>query len=225
VRIAVIAGGLLLFSALHAAWAQAPDGDRAPVKLKIGVLTGAPRPEGFVIEDLRSGAEKAGWSGEISRRSSVRGPLIKFKRNIGEAEMNVAPMELLADKLAERYGDKLRGKKLVVREFSLAAYGEGYQVPTVVAIPLGRDVVGAAIVGTVITNVILQSMATPRTTNLHVTIDADLDGKEFYAQEIGSLPAENPDAKVLRMMEDFFSFAFYRFERSFSLEGEKPAEK
>ncbi len=208
------------------AWAQAPGQEaKAPVKLGIGTLAGLPRPEGFVIEDRRSEGSKYATVVVVSSRNSMRGPLVKFKRNIGEAELNVPLMDLLADKLIGRYGDKLKGKTLVVREFSLVALGESYQPPTVIGVPLSGDAVGGAIVGTVIANVILQSMATARTTNLHVTVDADLDGKEFYAQEIGSLPAENPDAKVLRMVEELFNFAFYRFERSFSLDAEKPAEK
>ncbi len=223
-RLLLSCAAFLLAGAIHGAWAQGQDEEKkAQAKLNIGTLAGLPRPEGFVIEDLRAGMTKFASYYEISRRSSVRGPLIKYKRTIGEAELNVAPMDLLAERLIERYGDKLKGKKLVVREFSLAAYGEGYQPPTVIAVPLSSGAVGAAVVGTLIGNVLLRSMATARTTNLHVTVDAELDGKEFSALEIGSLPVENPDARVLKIMDDFFNFAFYRFESTSSLESAKPA--
>jgi hypothetical protein len=45
-------------------------------------------------------------------------PLAKYQRNIGDAELNVSPVDFLAETLIERYGDRLKGKRLTVHDFS-----------------------------------------------------------------------------------------------------------
>jgi hypothetical protein len=41
-----------------AAWSQPAEAPKAPEKLQIGAVAGLPRPEGFVVQDLRSSEMK-----------------------------------------------------------------------------------------------------------------------------------------------------------------------
>lgn len=43
-----------------AAWSQPAEAPKAPEKLQIGAVAGLPRPEGFVVQDLRSPEMKTG---------------------------------------------------------------------------------------------------------------------------------------------------------------------
>jgi hypothetical protein len=126
---------IALVAGVPAAWAQPalsdslpadePAKPQPPQKLHIGAVVPLPRPEGFMVQDLRTPETKTATPLKQTYKAPMAMPfqrapvpLAKYERVIGEEELSVSPVDLLADKLVEHYGDKLAGKRLVVHEFS-----------------------------------------------------------------------------------------------------------
>ena len=199
-----------------AAWSQPAETPQAPDKLQIGAVAGLPRPEGFVVQDLRSSEMKSATSLKQTYKAPMAMPfqrqpvpLAKYERMIGEEELSASPLALLADKLVEHYGDKLTGKRLVVHEFSYRLeqlinrpQGMAYTV-----IPGGGVSLATALVMSAIGSAAGTAMLHGKGVDLkmHVKIDAELDGKRIEAREQPmTLSGEDGPARVTRYaMEKF----------------------
>ena len=105
------------------AYGQTERAVRTEGKFIIGVVSGLKRPDGFTVEDLRTDVMKT----SVRRRTYKRefnpfwrssGPLAIYESNVGDAELNISPFDLMAEQMISRYGDKLNGKRLIVRQFS-----------------------------------------------------------------------------------------------------------
>ena len=181
---------IALLAGAPAAWGQAAP----PEKLQIGSVAGLPRPEGFVVQDSRSAETKTATPLQQTYKAPMAMPfqrppvpLAKYERVIGEEELSAAPVDLLADKLVEHYGDKLAGKRLVVHEFSyrLEQLINKPQGMTYAVIPGGGVGLAAAlalsVVGSAAGTAMLQGKGIDL--KLNVKIDAELDGKRIEVRE------------------------------------------
>lgn len=153
-------------------------------RLKIGSLAGLARPEGFTVEDLRSPESKAKTPFTQTYKAPVHPfrrtlPLARYVRSIGDAELNVSPVDLLVEKLLERYGDRLAGKTLKVHAFAYSLEYAVNQPQGMVFVPLDPGAVAFAIVGTVAGTALMQGKGID--TKLRLNIEAELDGKRADA--------------------------------------------
>jgi hypothetical protein len=190
--------------------AEEPAAPKPPQKLPIGAVAGLPRPEGFVVEDLRSAEMKAASTFKQTYKAPMAMPfqrqpvpLAKYERMIGEEELSVSPLALLADKLVEHYGDKLAGKRLVVHEFSyrLEQLINRPQGMSYTVIPGGGVSLAAALVMSAIGSAAGTAMLHGKGVDLkmHVKIDAELDGRRIEAREQPmTLSGEDGPARVTR---------------------------
>lgn len=174
--------------------AEQPEAPKPPEKLQIGALGSLPRPEGFVVEDLRSAEQKAASPFKQTYKAPMAMPfqrqpvpLARYERVIGEEELSASPVELLAEKLVEHYGGKLTGKRLVVHEFSyrLENVVNKPQGMTYTVIPGGGVGLAAALAMSVIGSAAGTAMLQGKGLDLklHVKIDAELDGRRIEARE------------------------------------------
>jgi len=191
------------------AWGQQP-------KIFIGALSGAARPEGFVVEDARSAAAKTGSREQTYERPFTfgRGPLAKNLRSFGDDELNVPPTDLLADRLVAQFGDKLKGRKLVVKEFSVAAETTDERATPNYRPPTGGNPV-AATSTTVTGNPLVYAAAGPNgTIKLQLKLVAELGGRPLQGADTTAMFSRDaPDAQakhIARMLD----IAFYRFEQA-----------
>jgi hypothetical protein len=200
-----------------------------PLKLNIGVLQGISRPADFVIEDERAAAMKTSSMRVIDNpaRSSPfvrpRGPLARYERIVGDADLSVSPIELIAEKLVERYGKKLEGRRLVVREFSFVLTESVDRPQGLILIPIGPGVIGAAIVGSVVGTAIMRGVGPGRSVRLTVKLVAELDGKPLSGADFGSLVPATINELPARLTRQTFENAFYRFENPELPEPSEPA--
>jgi hypothetical protein len=199
-----------------AAWSQPAETPQAPDKLQIGAVAGLPRPEGFVVQDLRSSEMKSATSLKQTYKAPMAMPfqrqpvpLAKYERVIGEEELSVSPVELLVEKLVERYGHKLAGKRLVVHEFSyrLEQLVNKPQGMTYTVIPGGGVGLAAALAMSVIGSAAGTAMLQGKGIDLklNVKVDAELDGKRVEARELPmTLSGEDGPARVTRYAVEKF---------------------
>jgi hypothetical protein len=192
------------------AWAQ------PPAKLQIGALAGLPRPEGFAVQDMRSTELKTASPFKQTYKAPMQMPfqrqpvpLAKYERVIGDEELSASPVELLAEKLVERYGDKLAGKRLVVHEFSyrLEQVVNKPQGMTYTVIPGGGVGLAAALAMSVIGSAAGTAMLQGKGIDLklNVKVDAELDGKRIEARELPmTLSGEDGPARVTRYAVEKF---------------------
>src|SRR5262245_54598264 len=221
--------GFALSMPLLAAWAQPTTYEPAPLEqpaptprempakpiemLRIGTLKGLARPEGFVVEDLRKPEAMAATPFKETYRAPFSPfkrpvPLAKYERQIAEGELSVSPVDLFAEKLIESYGDRLKGKRLTVHEFS-------YRLEQVINQPQGMNYVVIPGPGlSVATAVALSAIGSAAGTamlqgkgidlRLHVKIDAELDGKRIEAKEDPmNIGADGPARNTRYAIEKF----------------------
>lgn len=188
-------------------------------KLQIGSLAGLKRPDGFVVQDLRTEAMKTSSREETYRRPPPnpfqwsKGPFARYRNNVGDAQLNVSPVDLLAEKLIERYGDKLAGKKLVVREFSFIAQETIDQPQSFMVIPLDAASLGAAVVGSIVGTAVLQSGSGGRSSRIEVKIVAELDDKPFTGSDYLGIGRNSDKDIVARIVNGALDHAFRDFEQ------------
>jgi hypothetical protein len=184
------------------------------VVLFVGLLPDVNHPEGFAVEDMRPEAMKASHREQIYRKpafSVSRGPFARYRRNFGDTEFNVPLLDLLEERMIERYGDKLRGKKLVVHEFSVIGL-ETIDRPQSVNVTSSGSI-GAAVVAGLASTVLIQAMGPGRSFRLEVKIDAELDGKPFTGSDFGSLMPSSPMDVPATIVNQALENAFYEFEQ------------
>jgi hypothetical protein len=201
-----------LVAGVPAAFAQPASSE----KLQIGSVAGLPRPEGFVVQDLRSSETKTATPLQQTYKAPMAMPfqrppvpLAKYERLIGEEELSVSPLDLLSEKLVEHYGDKLAGKRLVVHEFSyrLEQLINKPQGMTYAVIPGGGVGLAAAlalsVVGSAAGTAMLQGKGIDL--KLNVKIDAELDGKRIEVRELPmTLSGADGPARVTRYAVEKF---------------------
>src|SRR5262245_16388303 len=180
---------------------------KPPEKLQIGALAGLARPAGFVVEDLRTAESRKPTPFRQTYKAPFSPfkqpvPLAKFERTLGDEEFSVSPLELLAEKLVEHYGEKLAGQRLVVHEFA-------YTLEQVVNKPQGMNytvipgggvsfatALALSVIGSAAGTVMMAGKGIDL--RLQVKIDAELDGRRIEAFERPmALGSEGP-ARVTR---------------------------
>jgi hypothetical protein len=212
-----------LLTGVPFAWGQPASSDSPPAdepakppppqKLQIGSVAGLPRPEGFAVQDMRSAELKTPSPFKQTYKAPMQMPfqrqpvpLAKYERVLGDDELSASPVNLLAEKLVERYGAKLSGQRLVVHEFS-------YRLEQVINKPQGMQVtvVGGSLAGALAMSVIGSVAGTAMLQGkgidlkLHVRIDAELDGKRVEASELPmALGGEDGPARVTRYAVEKF---------------------
>jgi hypothetical protein len=212
-----------LVAGVPVAWAQpglsdSPPADepakpQPPQKLQIGSVAVLPRPEGFAVQDMRSAELKTPSAFKQTYKAPMQMPfqrqpvpLAKYERVLGDDELSASAVELLAEKLVERYGAKLAGQRLVVHEFS-------YRLEQVINKPQGMNVtvIGGSLAGAIAMSVIGSVAGTAMLQGkgidlrLHVRIDAELDGKRIEVRELPmALSAEEGPARVTRYAVEKF---------------------
>jgi hypothetical protein len=161
---------------------------KSPPKLQIGAVAGLPRPEGFVVEDLRTAEMKAASPFKQTYKAPMampfqrqQLPLAKYERKVGDAELEVSPIDLLAEKLIEHYGDRLRAKRLAVREFSYVIEQKVDKHQGMIVIPLDPGAVVFAIAASAAGTAMMSGRGV--ILGLAVKIDAELDGRRIAAIE------------------------------------------
>jgi len=185
-------------------------------KLVIGTVVGHKRPDGFVVEDLRAGMMKKSERRQTYKREYApfrvqRGPFAIYETNVGDTDLNVSSIDLFAEQMISRYGDKLTGKRLLVREFSFTLKESVDKPQGVYFIPLGPAAVGAAIIGTIVGTATMQAMG-GRSLSLVVKINAELDGKRFESSDYGSVIPETVDERPANIVNGALKYGFYKFE-------------
>jgi tetratricopeptide (TPR) repeat protein len=178
----------------------------------IGQLSGIKRPDGLKMEDARSPRSKETWRLQTYVRNPLtfgRGPQAKFRSNVGDVDLNVGGVELLADKLTERYGHKFNGKKLVVKELSIAYETTVWRAPA--GVPVGT--LGELFV-VMVADIALQSFLGPQDQlRLEVRLEAELDGKRLASADARTVfpkeAFEAPSKSIARVFEN----ALYNLER------------
>lgn len=193
---------VVFLTGVRSASAQPPPEAPAPAKmepegkplakLQIGSVTGLPRAAGFVVEDLRSAEAKSATPFKQTYKAPFSPfqqpvPLAKYERNLGDEEFSVSPLELLAEKLVGRYGDKLADKRLVVHEFTYKLeqvvnkpQGMNYTVIPGGGVPLATAL-ALSVIGSAAGTAMMQGKGIDL--RLQVKIDAELDGKRVEALE------------------------------------------
>ena len=197
-----------------------PEAPKPPQKLQIGSVAGLPRPEGFIVQDLRSAELKTASPFKQTYKAPMAMPfqrqpvpLAKYERVMGEEELSVSPVDLLAENLVERYGGKLAGKRLVVHEFS-------YRLEQVVNKPQGMNYSvipggGVSLAGALVLSVIGSAAGTAMLQGkgidlrLSLKIDAELDGRRIEATEpTMALHGEDAPARLTRYAIEKFLYRF-----------------
>jgi hypothetical protein len=199
-------------------------------RLDIGSLSGLKRPDGFVVEDLRTEAMKTPSREQTYRRpfqpfKITTGPVAKYRHNIGAEAFNISPVDLLAEKLIQRYGDRVAGKKLVVREFSIAIL-ETIERDSVMT-PYSPGVSpGAAVAGAVLGNALVQAIHGPgRSSRLEVRIVAELDGKPLAGSDfIGVVPGTVRD-QLPKVVAGTIDYTLHKFEEARAEEATEQAKQ
>ena len=84
------------------------EASKPPPKLQIGAVAGLPRPEGFVVEDLRTAEMKAASAFKQTYKAPMAMPfqrqpvpLAKYERMVGEEELSAPPGALSKAALRE----------------------------------------------------------------------------------------------------------------------------
>jgi hypothetical protein len=190
-----------------------------PLRLVIGAVKGLPRPENFVVEDLRSGAMKTPARKQTYRRPApalfgraVSGPLARYERVIGDTELNVSPLDLIAERFIERYADKLKGYRLSVREFSFVIQESIDKPQGLVVIPLDPASIAIAVVTSIAGTAFMQALSPGRSARLQVTFTAELDGKRVTGSDFGSIVAETINDMPAKIVSQALDNAFYHFD-------------
>jgi hypothetical protein len=179
-------------------------------RLQIGSVLGLPRPEGFVVEDLRSAETRTASPFKQTYKAPFSPfkppvPLARYQRTIGDTELNVSPVDLLAEKLIERYGDRLRAKRLTVHEFSYGLEQVINKHQGIVFIPLDPGSVAIAIIGTAAGTAMMRGKGIDL--RLSVKIDAELDGTRIEAVEPPmALGAEDAPMRLTRFAVEKFLY-------------------
>ena len=203
-------------SADTAAPAEATQEGKPPERLQIGSVAGLPRPEGFVVEDLRSAETRAASPFKQTYKAPFSPfkqpvPLAKYQRTVGDTELNVSPVDLLAEKLIERYGDRLKAKRLRVHEFSYGLEQVINKQQGIVFIPtLDAASVAIAVIGTAAGTAMMRGKGIDL--RLSVKIDAELDGTRIEAVEPPmALGADDGPVRLTRFALEKF---LYKLEAS-----------
>src|SRR5688500_5774719 len=202
-------------SADTAASAEATQEGKQPERLQIGSVAGFPRPEGFVVEDLRSAETRAASPFKQTYKAPFSPfkppvPLARYQRTIGDTELNVSPVDLLAEKLIERYGDRLKAKRLTVHEFSYVLEQVINKHQGIVFIPLDAASVAIAVIGTAAGTAMMRGKGIDL--RLSVKIDAELDGTRIEAVEPPmALGADDGPVRLTRFVLEKF---LYKLEAS-----------
>jgi hypothetical protein len=190
-----------------------------PLRLVIGAVKGLPRPENFVVEDLRSDAMKAPSRKQTYRRPApalfgraVSGPLARYERVVGDTELNVYPIDLIAERFIERYGDKLNGNRLSVREFSFVIHESIDKPQGLVVIPLDPASIAIAIATSIAGTGLMQTLSPGRSARLQVSFTAELAGKLVTGSDFGSVVAETINDMPAKIVSQALDNAFYHFE-------------
>jgi hypothetical protein len=169
-----------------------------------------------VVEDLRSAEAKTATAFKQTYKAPFSPfkqpvPLAKYERNLGDEEFSVAPLELLAEKLVERYGDTLAAKRLVVHEFSyrLEEIVNKPQSMSYNVIPGGgissSTALALSLLGSAAGTAMLQGKGIDL--RLHVRLDAELDGTRIQAVEQPmSMGVEGAPARVTRFAIEKFLY-------------------
>jgi hypothetical protein len=191
---------------------------RSEQKFIIGALSGLKRPDGFIVDDLRADAMKTSSRKQTYRREFnpfrfYRGPLAMYESNVGDADLNISPVDLLVEKMIARYGDNLKGKRLVVRGFSLTIKESVDKHQGIVAIPGDTASIGIAILVTVAGTAMIRAHGPGSSLSLEVKIEAELDGKPFQGSDYGSIIAKAVDERPANIINGALEFAFYKFDR------------
>ena len=188
------------FSSNSAPPVEPMEAPKPPQKLQIGAVAGLPRPEGFVVEDLRTAEMKAAAPFKQTYKAPMampfqrqKLPLAKYERKVGDAELEVSPIDLLAEKLIEHYGDRLRAKRLTVREFSYVIEQKVDRPQGMIVIPLDPGALVFAIAASAAGTAVLSGRGIVM--GLAVKIDAELDGRRIEAVE-PAMDLSNPGAAV-----------------------------
>lgn len=192
-------------------------------KLIIGAVAGLKRPDGFIVEDLRPAAMKLSSRRQTYKREfrmfrSSTGPLAKFENNIGDAELNISPVDFMAEQMILRYGEKLGGKRLLLREFSFTVKESIDRPQSLVIIPLDPASIGVAIIGSLVGTAIMSGSG--RSLELLVKIDAEMDGKRLTGSDFGSIFSGVSDGRAAKIVDQTFTLGFYNFEKE-----EPPAKR
>jgi len=204
---------LVLFAAVVHARGERTENEteqKPPEKIRIGVLAGLARPEAFIVEDARPDEMKVATPFRQTYKApfspfSQPVPLAKFQRGMGDAEFNVAPIDLLVEKLIERYGEELKGKRLKVHEFSYQLEQVVNKQQGVVFIPLDPASVVIAVVGTAAGTALMHGKGIDL--RLSVKIDAELDGQRIEAAELPvTMGMEDGPARVTRFAIEKFIY-------------------
>jgi len=179
---AVVTASAVFAAASFGALAQEPSPGAQPGSagaLAVGSSRGLPRPEGFVVEDRRAPEQRTASDFRQTYKAPPPMPfrpqpvpLAKYQRRIGEAELSAPPVDLLVDKLVEHYGDKLKGQRLVVHEFSYALEQVVNKPQGMVVIPLDAASLGIALLGSVAGTALMQGRGID--VKLSARIDAEL---------------------------------------------------
>lgn len=207
----------MALSAATPAWAQVDrtpqqeEEAKPPAKLEIGTLLGAPRPEGFVVEDLRIPESKAPSAFRQTYKAPFKPfgrpavPLARYERNVGEDEFSAPPIDLLVEKLVEQYGDKLRGKRLAVHAFSYVIEQNVNKPQGLMVIPLDAGAVVFAVIASAAGTAIMSGRGIDL--RLAVKIDAELDGTRIESAERGmDLNQVGAPARVTRYAIEKFVY-------------------
>ena len=195
--------------------AQDAEEHKPPDKLKIGSVAGLPRPEGFSVVDLRSAQMKAISPFKQTYKAPFSPfkppvPLARYKRTMGDAELNVSPVDLLAEKLIERYGDRLKAKRLTVHEFSYVLEQVINKHQGIVFIPLDAASVAIAVIGTVAGTAMMRGKGIDL--RLDLKIVAELDDTRIEAAEppmtLGAGSGGDAPERITRFALEKFLYKF-----------------
>lgn len=136
-------------------------------------------------------------------------PRAKYERNIGDNELGASPVELLAEKVVERYGGRLSGKRLVIHEFTYALEQVISKPQGMIFIPLDPASAAIAVVGSIAGTAMMRGKGIDL--KLSVKIDAELDGTRIEALERPMSLGMTEDAPE-RITRDAIEKFLYRFE-------------
>ena len=222
----VVAAWLATLASVTASVALALEDQR----LSIGNLSGLKRPDGFLVEDLRTEAMKTPSREQTYRRPFQpfqinRGPVARYRHNIGAEALNVSPVDLLAEKLVQQYGDGVAGKKLVVHEFSIAILETIERDPVMAPYSPGVSP-GAAIAGAALGSALVHAFQGPgRSSRLEVRIVAEFDGKSLAGSDfIGVVPGAVRD-QLPKVVASAIDYTLHKFEEARAEEASEHAKQ
>jgi hypothetical protein len=192
----------------------------------IGQLSGIKRPDGFVVEDGRPPAAKRSWREQTYRRDPLawgRGPQAKFRSNLGDIDLNVGSVELLADRLTELHGHKLKGSKLVVKELTVVIDTTVYKGS---AAPVYGSTAGEALAG-IATVLALQTLfpGPENSLQIEVRLEAELDGKRLASAQASPITARESIEAPSKFLNRTFERALENLERAEAEEAAAQSKK